>query len=70
MSKITIEVPKGLEKEIPKDKEELTRIFLMGLNREKSRKALLQLKKLKGCMKKAYPDTTSVELQHKAKEMW
>ncbi len=65
MSKITIEVPKGLEKEIPKDKEELTRIFLMGLNCEKASKALLQLKKLKGCMKKAYPDTTSVELQHK-----
>jgi hypothetical protein len=70
MTKITIEVPDEVKKEIPKDKARLTRIFLMGLEREKAQKALQKFKKLKGCLKEAYPGVTSVELQHRAKEMW
>lgn len=70
MTKITIEVPDEIKKDIPKAKSQLTRIFLMGLEREKARKALEKFKKLKGCLKEAYPDVTSVELQHRAKEIW
>ena len=57
MPKITID--------IPKNKKELTRIFLLGFKREKSYVASQRFKKLKGALKKAYPDVTSVELQHK-----
>jgi len=70
MTKITIELPDDVKKDIPKGKADLTRIFLLGLKREKAQKALQQLKELRGCLKKAYPGVSSVELQHKAKEMW
>lgn len=70
MTRITIEVPDDVKKDIPKKKGELTRIFLLGLERERARVALKEFRKLRGCLKKAYPDTSSVELQHKAGEMW
>uniref|UniRef100_A0A7C4TAL1 DUF2281 domain-containing protein n=1 Tax=candidate division WOR-3 bacterium TaxID=2052148 RepID=A0A7C4TAL1_UNCW3 len=40
------------------------------IQKESARLALLRLKELKGILKSAYPDYTSVELQHKAKEIW
>jgi len=70
MTRITIEVPDEVKDNLPEDNAELSRIFLMGLRRENTRKALEQFKKLKGCIKEAYPDVTSVELQHRSKEMW
>ena len=36
---ITIEVPANIEKEIPKNKKELTKVFLLGLKHEKAHKA-------------------------------
>ena len=57
MPKITID--------IPKNKKELTKIFLLGLKREKAYGALQRFKKLKGAPIKAYPEDTTVELQHK-----
>jgi|GEM_PF-2893778 len=70
MPNITIEVPSHVEKEIPKNKKELTRVFLTGLKHGKAHKALRRFKKLKGVLKEAYPNMTSVELQHKAKNLW
>ncbi|MBI3353692.1 MAG: hypothetical protein HY034_02220 [Nitrospirae bacterium] len=70
MPKITIDIPITIEKDIPKNKKELTRIFLLGFKREKAYGALQRFKKLKGALKKAYPDVTSVELQHRAQELW
>jgi len=70
MPNITIEVPANIEKEIPKNKKELTKVFLLGLKHEKAHKALQRFKKLKGVLKEAYPGVTSVELQHRAKNLW
>lgn len=70
MTKITIEIPNNIEKEIPKSRKQLTRVFLLGLKHKKASDALQRYKKLKGVLKKAYPDVTSVELQHKAKNLW
>ena len=69
MPNITIEVPANIEKEIPKNKKELTKVFLLGLKHEKAYKALRRFKKLKGVLKEAYPNVTSVELQHRAKPL-
>lgn len=38
--------------------------------RDMARRAVNTLRKLKGCLKEAYPNVTSVELQHRGKEMW
>lgn len=70
MPKITIEIPNNLENKIPKNSEQLTKVFLLGLKQEKAHASLQKLKKLKGILKKAYPDMTSVNLQHKAKNLW
>mgnify|MGYP001149802207 CR=1 FL=1 len=40
------------------------------IQKETARTALLRLKELKGILKSAYPGYTSLELQHKAKEIW
>ena len=69
MPKIIIEVPNEIEKEIPKGKKALTRVFLLGLKRKKAYRALHKFKELKGVLKKAYPDVTSVELQHRVKDL-
>lgn len=70
MPKITIEIPDDIENEIPKNRKELTKVFLLGLSHKKASDALQRFKKLRGVLKKAYPDMTSVELQHKAKNLW
>ncbi|MDP2278738.1 MAG: hypothetical protein Q8K51_10995 [Nitrospirota bacterium] len=70
MPNITIEVPSSVEKDIPKSKKELTRIFVLGLKHRKAYAALKRFKKLKGVLKEAYPSVTSVELQHRAKNLW
>ena len=70
MPKITIDIPNSFEKEIPKNRKELTRVFLLGLKHERAYGALQKFKKLKGVLKEAYPSVTSVELQHRAKNLW
>ena len=70
MPKITIDIPSEIGKEIPKSKKALTEVFLVGLRHKKAYEALQRLKKLKGVLKKVYPDATSVELQHRIKDLW
>ncbi len=68
--RISIEIPEEIREKLPQKEETLTKIFLLGLRKEKTRQALEKLRGLKGALKKAYPNITSVELQHKAKELW
>ncbi len=68
--RISIEIPEEIREKLPQKEEALTKIFLLGLKQEKARQALEKLRGLKGTLKKAYPNITSAELQHKAKELW
>ncbi len=68
--RINIEIPDEIGKKLPPQKDALVRIFLSGLKKEKACQALEKLRGLKGALHEAYPDITSVELQHKAKDLW